>query len=142
MQILYSQQCHTNVYSSSLEINLAHNSYQRNLDTPLIVTHIPYTSLPKSIIDSRCKIIYICRDPKDVFVSLWHFIRKMRPKSVEPSAIEYVEFEEAFELFCEGVSYFGPYWDHVLGYWRASLEYFEKILYLKYEDLRMELSFM
>ena len=54
----------------------------------------------------------------------------MRPKSVEPSAIEYVEFEEAFELFCEGVSYFGPYWDHVLGYWRASLEYFEKIFFL------------
>ena len=37
--------------------------------------------------------------------------------------------------FCEGLSSSGPYWDHVLGYWRASLESPERILFLKYEDL-------
>ncbi|KAK7838717.1 flavonol sulfotransferase-like [Quercus suber] len=85
----------------SLESDLAHNSFHRNLDTPLVGTHVPYTSLPKSIIDSRCKIIYICRDPKDAFVSLWHFLRKASHKGVEPSAREDAEFEEAFKLFCE-----------------------------------------
>jgi hypothetical protein len=43
----------------SMEGDLAQNSFHRNLDTPLIGTHVPYTSLPKSIIDSRCKIVYI-----------------------------------------------------------------------------------
>ncbi|KAM4106841.1 hypothetical protein ACB094_04G096100 [Castanea mollissima] len=64
----------------SLESDLAHNSFHRNLH-------------------SACS-----------------------HKGVEPSAREDAEFEEAFKLFCEGVSYFGPYWDHVFGYWSASLQ--------------------
>ena len=43
-----------------------------------------------------------------------------------------------FEFFCEGLSIFGPYWDHVLGYWRASLESPKRILFLEYEDLKNE----
>ncbi|KAM7278165.1 hypothetical protein ACFE04_005299 [Oxalis oulophora] len=38
----------------------------------------------------------------------------------------------------KGTSPYGPYWDHVLGYWKASLESPEKILFLKYEDLKRE----
>ncbi|XP_030938999.1 flavonol sulfotransferase-like [Quercus lobata] len=125
----------------SLESDLAHNSFHRNQDTPLIGTHVPYTSLPKSIIDSRCKIIYICRDPKDTFVSLWHFLYNASFKGVDSSAKEDADFEKAFELFCDGVSYYGPYWNHVLGYWKASLESPERILFLKYEDLKNETLF-
>ncbi|KAF5799673.1 putative flavonol 3-sulfotransferase [Helianthus annuus] len=33
---------------------------------------------------------------------------------------------------------YGPYWDHILGYWKASLERPERILVLKYDDLRKE----
>ena len=122
----------------SLEGDLAHNLFHRNLDNPLIGTHVPYTSLPKPVIDYGCKIIYICREPKDAFVSLWHFCCKASPKGVELSAREDLDFEEAFQLFCEGISVFGPYWDHVLGYWRASLEFPERILFLKYENLKNE----
>ena len=39
------------------------------------------------------------------------------------------------ESFCKGESEFGPYWDHVLGFWKASLEKPEKVLFLKYEDM-------
>ena len=125
----------------SMEGDLAQNSFHRNLDTPLIGTHAPYTSLPKSIIDSGCKIVYICRDPKDVFVSLWNFLHKGSFKGVDPSGREEANFEEAFELFCDGVSYYGPYWDHVLGYWKSSLEFPKKVLFLKYEDLKNEAVF-
>jgi hypothetical protein len=125
----------------SLEGDLAHNSYLRNDNIPLVSTHVSYTSLPKSIIDSSCKIIYICRDPKDAFVSLWHFVRNGSPKGVESCCKEQLCLEDAFELFCEGISIFGPYWDNVLGYWKASLESPEKILFLKYEDLKNETLF-
>ncbi|KAK2968020.1 hypothetical protein RJ640_001544 [Escallonia rubra] len=39
-----------------------------------------------------------------------------------------------------GVSEFGPFWDHVLGYWKASLESPDKILFLKYEYMKREPS--
>ena len=41
-----------------LEILLSLNSQTLNLDVPLVSTRIPHTSLPKSIINSDCKIIY------------------------------------------------------------------------------------
>ncbi|XP_031248035.1 flavonol sulfotransferase-like isoform X1 [Pistacia vera] len=100
---------------------------------PLVASHLPYASLPKSINDSGCKIVYICREPKDAFVSMWHYTRKLPHGVQEPMSLE-----EAFELFCKGVSDFGPYWDHVLGFWKASLERPEKILFLKYEDMMRE----
>ncbi|XP_059639493.1 cytosolic sulfotransferase 17-like [Cornus florida] len=105
-----------------------------NPDTPLLATHIPYTSLPKSILDqSGCPIVYVFRDPKDMFVSQWHFVSKLRPKELPVRSIE-----ELFEQFCRGVSPYGPFWDHVLGYWRASVECPDKVLFLKYEDMKSE----
>ncbi|GFY85670.1 sulfotransferase 12 [Actinidia rufa] len=37
----------------------------------LLATHISYTSLPMSVLGSGCRIVYICRNPKDVLVSMW-----------------------------------------------------------------------
>ncbi|KAL3574861.1 hypothetical protein D5086_022962 [Populus alba] len=63
-----------------LEIELAQDSNNRNLETPFVATHIPYSSLPRSILDSSCKIIYICRDPKDVLISHWNFDQQRMAK--------------------------------------------------------------
>ena len=52
--------------------------------------------------------------------------------------MEGLDLKEAFELFCEGVSIAGPYWNNVLGYWRASLESPERTVFIKYEDLKNE----
>ncbi|KAL3511000.1 hypothetical protein ACH5RR_030401 [Cinchona calisaya] len=30
--------------------------------------------------------------------------------------------EDVLDRFCKGVSNYGPFWDHVLGYWKESLE--------------------
>lgn len=101
----------------------------------LLSTHIPYASLPRSVATSGCQIVSIVRDPKDVFVSMWIFIGKIRVTDGDRPPIS---LEEAFELFSRGVSLSGPFWDHVLGYWKASLEYPNKVLMLKYEDLKSE----
>ncbi|KAJ8448068.1 hypothetical protein Cgig2_031792 [Carnegiea gigantea] len=100
---------------------------------PILSTHMPYHSLPVSIKSSCCPIVYVCRNTKDNFVSLWHFTNKMRSNKLPP-----ISLGEAFELFCRGVSPFGPFWDHLLGYWKASLESPNKILFLKYEDMKRE----
>ncbi|XP_054822988.1 cytosolic sulfotransferase 12-like [Prosopis cineraria] len=102
----------------------------------LLATHLPYVSLPESLKQSRCKIIYMCRNPKDAFVSLWHFGNKLRPD--HNTRDQSNKIDDAFEKFCRGVSIFGPLWDHVLGYYKESVERPEKIMFLKYEQLKDE----
>ena len=40
---------------------------------------------------------------------------------------------------CKGIEGFVPFWGHVLGYWRVSKERPEKVLFLKYEDLKEDI---
>ncbi|KAL3520494.1 hypothetical protein ACH5RR_018643 [Cinchona calisaya] len=130
-----------------MEIDLAKDPSYRAPLLPLLATHISYTSLPKSIIESGCKIVYICREPKDAFTSYWHFSQKVKRGSrrvaavVEPEQAASSTLEEELELFCQGKSAFGPYWGHVLGFWRASIERPEIVLFLKYEELKKDQLF-
>ncbi|KAG6653031.1 cytosolic sulfotransferase 5-like [Carya illinoinensis] len=98
----------------------------------LFSAHLPYTLLPTSVKHSTCKIVHLYRNPKDTFVSLWHFL-KNNGRTTD-------SFEGTFDEFCQGVSSFGPYWDHVLNYWKESLEKPQKILCLRYEELKEQPS--
>ncbi|XP_028782973.1 cytosolic sulfotransferase 15 [Neltuma alba] len=100
-------------------------------DPRLFGTHLPFDAMPSSIKTSDCKIIYICRNPFDTFVSSWIFVNKIKPGSV-PS----LTLDEAFDLYCKGIIGFGPSWDHMLKYWNESRERPNKVLFLKYEDLK------
>ncbi|KAL9991672.1 putative quercetin-3-sulfate 4'-sulfotransferase [Helianthus debilis subsp. tardiflorus] len=104
-----------------------------NSSFPLVGTHLPYNSLPKSILSSNCKIVYIYRNIKDVIVSHYHFGREVAKLPMEDAP-----FEESFDEFCQGISWYGPYWDHILGYWKASMERPEIFLFLKYEDMKKD----
>jgi hypothetical protein len=42
-----------------------------------LATHTPFSLLPKSIASSGCRVVYMCREPKDAFVSRWHFDNKI-----------------------------------------------------------------
>lgn len=95
--------------------------------------------MAESIKSTSCKIVYLCRNPKDNFISLWQFMNKMRASTnVASKDQEPLPIEDALDLFCDGLSPYGPYWDHILGYWKASLEKPEKVLFLKYEDLKKD----
>jgi len=48
---------------------------------------------------------------------------------------------DAYVLFCKGISPYGPYWDNVLSYWKASIERSQNILFLRYEDLQGDPQF-
>ncbi|KAK9910569.1 hypothetical protein M0R45_034525 [Rubus argutus] len=96
----------------------------------LFSTHIPFPSLG-TIKESNCKIVYICRNPFDTFVSAWNFFNRGRPKSLPPLSLD-----EAFDMYCKGIILCGPFWDHMLGYWKESLKRPHNVLFLKYEDLK------
>ncbi|KAL5842394.1 hypothetical protein ACOSQ3_013005 [Xanthoceras sorbifolium] len=87
-----------------------------HLDTPRILgTHIPYASLPRSIIDSNCRIVYMCRNPLD---------------NSSLNGISCLEL-----LMTEKWSRFR--WRRLL---RGS-DNFDKILLLKYEDVKEDTLF-
>ncbi|XP_028753072.1 cytosolic sulfotransferase 15-like [Neltuma alba] len=102
----------------------------------LFSTHVPFHSLPDSITKSKCKIIYICRNPFDNFISFWLFVNKL----VSPP-LPKLSCEEALERYSNGTNECGPFWTHILGYWKANQETPNKVLFLRYEDLKGDISF-
>ncbi|KAK9934956.1 hypothetical protein M0R45_022076 [Rubus argutus] len=48
--------------------------------------------------DSACKVIYLCRDPKDTFVSLWHFTNKEEAREVVDNISRLCSFENLSNL--------------------------------------------
>ncbi|KAL3524119.1 hypothetical protein ACH5RR_016953 [Cinchona calisaya] len=100
----------------------------------LFHTHLPYKVLPDSIKNnSDCKIVYITRNPKDTIISLWHFFNSIFRPNLEPFPLE-----KAVECFCNGVHQYGPFFDHVLEYWLESQKRPNKILFLRYEELKRD----
>ncbi|KAK6116886.1 hypothetical protein DH2020_049377 [Rehmannia glutinosa] len=75
--------------------------------------------------------------PLDQFISSYHFLLDNK---FEKDAVP-LELDEAFDMFCEGIHSWGPFWDHILGYWNAHLKNPEKVLFLKYEDLKEDIAF-
>ncbi|XP_011070341.1 cytosolic sulfotransferase 15-like [Sesamum indicum] len=123
-----------------LEANLylfQENPNLQDLPSPRIfATHMPFKILPDSIRESECKIIYICRNPLDLFVSQRNFLLENK---IEKDAVP-LDIDAAFDLFCQGIYLFGPFWDHILGYWNAGLKNPQKVLFLRYEDLKEDIT--
>ena len=87
-----------------LEMKPGGPEYVQTLPSPrLISTHSPFSLLPPGVSSSGCRIVYLCREPKDTFVSRWHFERKIS-KNDGP-----ISFNDAFDMFCEGFSPYGPF---------------------------------
>ncbi|KAH0675395.1 hypothetical protein KY285_023196 [Solanum tuberosum] len=99
----------------------------------LLATHMSFATLPKSIQDSRTKLVYLCRNPKDTFISMWHFMNNIKLDHTDNKSIK-----ECFDDFCKGVSPCGPFWDHVLDYWKESIEKPNKVHFLMYEEIKAQ----
>merc|ERR1719334_475431 len=94
----------------------------------LIKTHQPLTLLPKDIL-TKCKVIYVARNPKDVVVSYYHHHRLT--KSIDPN----MEFKDFVKLFTKELLIQGPYLANV----REGLANQDKLLLLWYEEMKRDL---
>ncbi|KAK6129754.1 hypothetical protein DH2020_036516 [Rehmannia glutinosa] len=135
--------CNPHTLVPFLEINLylhKENPNLQHISSPRIfATHMPFSILPDSIRNnSKCKIIFISRNPMDQFISFCHFSLE---NNLGKQTVPTLELDKAFNMFCEGIHSFGPIWDHMLGYWNAHLKDPEKVLFLKYEDLTEDITF-
>ncbi|KAL9974604.1 hypothetical protein ACROYT_G011660 [Oculina patagonica] len=117
----------TNTKFPQLDIN--------TLPSPRILkTHLPYHTTPKSATeDTKCKYIYVARNPKDVAVSFFKFAEAL--KSVGNGYNGPWEFYA--KLFVEGNVTWNFWNDHVLGWWKHKDD--SNVLFLKYEDLQKDL---
>lgn len=118
-----------------IEIPLSKDEFTNVIDTlaspRLVATHMPFSLLPKSIVG--CRIVYICREPKDAFVAGWHFANR-----IDEFGGDGIDLDDAFNMFCEGFWAMGPFWDHCLEYWKESVERPDRVLFLKYGDMMLE----
>ncbi|KAF8075452.1 hypothetical protein N665_1092s0004 [Sinapis alba] len=118
-----------------LEADLYVNNQRPDLEelpSPrLFATHMPFQTLHESLRDSPCKVVYVCRDIKDVLVSRWHFISKLVKKEIDSN----YPLEEMFDKFIKGAYSFGPFQDQVLSYWKESLVNSNPVLFMRYEEM-------
>ncbi|KAH7569424.1 hypothetical protein JRO89_XS06G0159400 [Xanthoceras sorbifolium] len=93
-------------------------------------THIPYPLIPRSIVNSNCRILYMCRNPLDQFISHWHFMVKIaQDRETEPLSLE--EALERVPMESKRLALLG----------NMCLENPNKILFLKYEDVMEDTLF-
>ncbi|KAL7223165.1 hypothetical protein ACSBR1_024771 [Camellia fascicularis] len=64
------------------------------------------------------------------------------PLKMEEQTILVIELNldtcKAFDMFCKRISSYGPFWDHVLEYWKTCLVCPERVLFLNYEDVKRD----
>lgn len=78
----------------------------------LFHTHLPYM-LPDSIkISDHYKIIYLVRNPNDTIISIWNYFNNH--KHFE----NFLPLEEVVKCFFNGIHHYGPFYEHVLKYWK------------------------
>lgn len=61
----------------------------------VFVAHLLPRHIPKDAFEKRCKIVSIYRNPKDVVVSFFNFLKKTK----EGELMKDMEFDLFFELF-------------------------------------------
>lgn len=85
---------------------------------------------------SSAKYIYCARNPKDVVTSFFHHHVKRRDSDDNISFD--LTWDVFFDCFMNGKVAFGSWWSHVQEWWSHCDE--SNVLFLKYEDLKKDLS--
>lgn len=98
----------------------------------MFATHFHNNMMPPSFFKAKPKVIYVMRNPKDVFTSSFHYYG-MTSFLVKPGLQS-----EFLRKFLDGKVMFGSWFDHVKGWLNAENK--ERILYISYEELIMDLK--
>ncbi|KAK6921059.1 Sulfotransferase domain [Dillenia turbinata] len=64
----------------------------------LLAPDFPYISFPESVTSSDCKIVFLCCNPKDVLVSFFHLMSKLKVTEHPP-----IPLLQGYELFCKEI---------------------------------------
>ncbi|XP_053196910.1 sulfotransferase 2B1-like [Scomber japonicus] len=98
----------------------------------MFATHFHYNMMPPSFFEVKPKVIYVMRNPKDVFTSSFHYYG-MTSFLVNPGTQT-----EFLHKFLDGKVMFGSWFDHVKGWLNAEDK--ARIMYISYEEMIMDLK--
>ncbi|XP_054154337.1 sulfotransferase 1B1-like [Oppia nitens] len=117
---------------------LGHSRWLKKLKSPrLLATHLPVTHIPSQLKQSKCKIIYVMRNPKDNAVSYYHHHR------ISTYLGNYRGPWNTFvDLFANGHLAHGDWFEHIKGYRQLSIQYPNRVLFISYEELKTDLPKM
>ncbi|XP_019740460.1 sulfotransferase family cytosolic 2B member 1-like [Hippocampus comes] len=96
----------------------------------MFTTHFLPRMMPPSFFEVKPKVIYVMRNPKDVFTSSFHYCA-MASFLVDPGSQT-----EFLQKFLKGEVMFGSWFDHV----KSWLDYKEQIFYICYEEMIKDLQ--
>ncbi|XP_022111228.1 sulfotransferase family cytosolic 1B member 1-like [Acanthaster planci] len=97
----------------------------------IMATHCLPNLLPPQVWEKKPKVIYLARNPKDLLVSYFTFIKPFVTPSLQT-------WERFLFMLVTGQMIGGSWFDHVLRYWEQRDE--KNILFVKYEDLHKDLK--
>ncbi|XP_072463548.1 sulfotransferase 2B1 isoform X2 [Notamacropus eugenii] len=97
----------------------------------LISSHLPIQLFPRDFFNSKAKVIYIIRNPRDVLVSLYHYY-KIAGHLKDPGSLD-----QFLQDFLNGEVQFGSWFDHIKGWMR--MEGKDNFLLITYEELQEDL---
>ncbi|XP_033014609.1 sulfotransferase 2B1-like [Lacerta agilis] len=94
----------------------------------ILASHLPINLFPKTFLESKAKVIYTLRNPKDVLVLFYHSYKKWK----DPGSLE-----EFLEEFLAGNVSHGSWFDHVKGWLQMKKR--ENFFFITVEELKQDL---
>lgn len=102
-----------------------------DLPSPRILkSHLPAFLLPRQIWTTKPRVVYICRNSKDVITSLYYMHRNNFHKYTGT-------LDNKCERLMSGEISFSPFFDHMKSFWQ--LRHLDHVLFLTYEELSTDL---
>ena len=119
-----------NMYRKPRPYNEDPITFADNLPTErqrVIKSHLTFEMLPPKLLDT-CKVVYVCRNPKDTFVSFYKMHEMITPEMGD------APFEDFANLAMEGKILYGSYWEHLKSGW--SRKGHPNMKFIWFEDLK------
>jgi len=94
----------------------------------LLKTHYPFELLPPSLLDT-CKVLYVCRNVKDVSVSYFHHQSLMKSMDLRSDFIKF-----AREIYLPGLTLHGGYFEMLESGWKRRDN--PNLMFFWYEEMK------
>ncbi|CAH1796309.1 unnamed protein product, partial [Owenia fusiformis] len=103
----------------------------KSLPSPrILLTHLKYKDIPKSLFQTGCKVLYLYRNPKDSAVSYMHHI-----KNLENAYKFKGTWDDYFEILMANKFEYGSWLENVPQWWEKEKDN-ENVLFMRYEQLK------